>query len=878
MKLPLGFRSSSSGAAFQAVRMEPVARRVGHHGQGCPCHCRVLKFPSRMVSVIVVSLPAIEMREKDDHILYLKRLRGRLTRKLGCLTLSCLGLGSLATAASEFSPAPFVYLVHPIGSERGTSRVITVEGINLEDTSKLLFSQQSVKARILEVQETPNKPYRTPRQLVRVELEVGAQVEPGIHGFRLRTPHGTSNWVPFAIGRLRQVDETEPNNSLLEAQAIPLPATVDGSLAKSGAADYFRFQVPAGKELIFEVTADRLGSRLDSVLTLNDEHGRELVRNDNSQPGTSDSFFAYRFKVSGEYYLRIADRADRGGKLFGYRLTLGRLPYLTQVFPLGTQRGTVTRVRVKGHNLDGATEAQLDGHLEADENGVLPLRIQTAFGPTINTLKTSVGTFPELLEQEPNDEITTGQKIEVPTTVNGLVGSPGDRDLFRFRAHQGQVLAFEVTARRLSSFLDSSIEILDHLGNPVPRAVLQALSEDTHDLGLGSRNLPLGRFESTRNTRFYPLDFVLLGGRELVRLERAMRRIDHFSVAQGILGQRLSWLGTTPQIHPRNGSTHKVRILPAGTEVTPGPFPSFSLPFRNDDGGPPYGKDSYLLFTAPREGDYLVSLSDLQNLGGRRYPYRLTIRPASPDYRLFLDDGFILYVDGRTTGARNPNVPRGGSVPLTVSAARIDGFDDPIRVEVRGLPPGLRSTTGTIRVDEFVTTIVLTADNKAPITRRPQPLSVIGHAHIGGTEVLRTASDPREGLPLVTATPAALIRPTVRPGQLTIRPGESVQLEVQIERRGDFLEDVPFVFQNRPAGIYVENSGSSGIVISRGETRRTITLTADPWLKNLSFPMIALGRIKSEAARRRRSGAKDESVDYASEPVVVRIVSSGVVE
>ena len=798
----------------------------------------------------------------------------RLANKLRNLTLGFLGLGGLALAENEFALSPYIYLVHPIGCERGASCVVTVEGINLEETSALFFSQEGVVAEILDVQKAPNKPYRTPRQHIRIELEVEPQVETGIHGFRLRTPHGTSNWVPFAIGRLPHVDETEPNNSPLEAQGIPLPATVNGSLAKAGEADWFRFQVAAGSELVFEVTAHRLGSKLDSVLTLNDSRGQVLERNDNSQPGTSDSFLAHRFEIAGEYSLRIADRADRGGKKFGYSLTLGRLPYLTRVFPLGVQKGTIANAGVEGHNLDGANEVQLNGHVQPNQDGTLPLRVETPLGPTINSLKTSIGTSPELLEQEPNDEISEVQEIAVPMTINGVVEKAGDRDLFRFRAHQGQVLAFEVTARRLGSFLDSSIEILDHLGESVPQAVLQALSEDTRDIGLSSSDLLLGRFESTRNTRFYPLDFVLLGGRELIRLERAIRRIDHFSVAQGILGQRLSWLGTTPQIHPRNGSAHKVRILPPGTQVRPGPFPSFSLPFRNDDGGPPYGKDSYLLFTAPKEGDYLISLGDLQDRGGRRYPYRLTIRPAAPDYRLFLDDGFILYVDGRTTGARNPNVPRGGSVPLTVSASRIDGFDGPIRVEVKGLPSGLRSTTGTIRKDEFVTTMVLTADTKAPMLGTPQPLKVVGYAQLGGTGVVRTASAPGEALPLVTLTPAALIRPTVTPKQLTIRPGESVQLDIEIERREGFLEDVPFVFQNRPPGIYVENSGSSGIVISRGETRRTITLTADDWLEDLSFPLIALGRIKSEAARRRRSGAKDESVDYASEPVLVNIVSS----
>ena len=779
---------------------------------------------------------------------------------------------ALLRATNDYATSPFIYLVDPLSSAQNTSREITVEGINLQTTSELVFSREGVTARVLDVQEAPNNPYRTPRQRVRLELEVGPTTEIGIHGFRLRTVYGTSNWVPFAIGHLTQTVEVEPNNSTSEAQDLILPAAVAGSLSTSGEPDYFRFQAPAGVDMVFEVTADPLGSRLDSILTLTDRDGRILAVNDNSQPTSVDSFIAHRFEESAEYYVRITDRADRGGKGFGYLLRLGRLPYLKRVFPLGVQRGTSARAEVEGYNLGNLSEVDLNGHRPARSDGTLPLRIDTALGPTINSLKTTIGPFQDLLEQEPNNDVSASQEVSFPTTINGILGSPGDRDFFRFRARRGEVLAFEVMARRLGSFLDSSLEILDERGKLVPQAVLQALSEDTQDTGLSSANLLLSRFESTRNSRYSPLDFVLLGHRELVRLKRALRRIDHFSVAQGILGQRLNWLGTSPQIHPRNGSAHKVRILPPGTNVPSGPFPSISLPFRNDDGGPPYGKDSYLLFTAPEDGEYRVALSDLQNRGGSRYSYRLTIRPATPDYRLFLDDGFLLYVDGRSTGARNPNVPLGGSVPFSVSASRIDGFDGPIRVEVQGLPAGLQATTGTIRPGEFLTTMALTAGPEATVDRSPQPLRTVGYAQIAGKQVERIATDPKEALPVVTVTPAALIQPTVEPRELAIRPGESVQLEIRIKRRGGFLGDVPFIFKNRPPGIYVENSGSSGIVISRGKTRRTITLTVDPWLKDVSFPMIALGRIKSEAARKRSSGRKDESVDYASDPVLVRIV------
>ncbi len=32
------------GTAFQAVIVEPLAPRAGHHGQGCPCHYGMLTF------------------------------------------------------------------------------------------------------------------------------------------------------------------------------------------------------------------------------------------------------------------------------------------------------------------------------------------------------------------------------------------------------------------------------------------------------------------------------------------------------------------------------------------------------------------------------------------------------------------------------------------------------------------------------------------------------------------------------------------------------------------------------------------------------------------------------------------------------------------
>jgi hypothetical protein len=66
--------------------------------------------------------------------------------------------------------------------------------------------------------------------------------------------------------------------------------------------------------------------------------------------------------------------------------------------------------------------------------------------------------------------------------------------------------------------------------------------------------------------------------------------------------------------------------------------------------------------------------------GGETFPYRLTIRPPRPDFRL-------------SVNPRNPNVPIGGTIPVTVTATRLDGFEGPIDVTMDDLPPACARPT-----------------------------------------------------------------------------------------------------------------------------------------------------------------------------------------
>jgi len=141
-------------------------------------------------------------------------------------------------------------------------------------------------------------------------------------------------------------------------------------------------------------------------------------------------------------------------------------------------------------------------------------------------------------------------------------------------------------------------------------------------------------------------------------------------------------------------------------------LPLVRLHARNDDGGPGFGKDSKLDFTAPADGEYIVRIRDVRSAGSDEHAYRLNIREPRADFRLAVNP-------------RNPNVPAGGTIPLTITALRLDGFDGPIQVALEGIPNGYRATTGVIQPGQTSTVLLLSAEAEvkmAPAT----PLTVVG--------------------------------------------------------------------------------------------------------------------------------------------------------
>ncbi len=240
------------------------------------------------------------------------------------------------------------------------------------------------------------------------------------------------------------------------------------------------------------------------------------------------------------------------------------------------------------------------------------------------------------------DEPAKALAIAWPGGASGRIDPAGDVDLFKFEAKKGRRVIVEVFGRRLGSPVDPGLEILDAKGTPVPRAVLRPVEETNiafRDHASTIRSIRLTKWDELAMGDY------LLVGRELMRLSSLPRNPDDDAVFWGLgnersdQGERLAFLETTPEQHPMGQPMYKVEIHPPGASFPAGGVPPVTLGYRNDDGGPGFGKDSRVTFDPPADGTYLVRVEDVRGLGGPDYGYHVVVRPPHPDYSISAEHG-----------------------------------------------------------------------------------------------------------------------------------------------------------------------------------------------------------------------------------------------
>ena len=297
-----------------------------------------------------------------------------------------------------------------------------------------------------------------------LEITLPESMRPGNYELRLCATNGLSNPLLFQIGQMPEVYEKEPNDLPAKAQVLPaFPVLVNGQIMP-GDVDGFRFHARKRQTLVFEAAArslvpylaDAVPGWFQSVLTLYDAKGNQVAYNDDFQ-SSPDPVLIYTVPADGDYVLSIRDSIFRGREDFVYRLSIGELPFIERIFPLGGAVNSAVDVSLYGVNLPYTKTKLKTGYNAPD---MQQIRVEKN-GIRSNVRNFSISPLPDSPEREPNNEFSQAQVVTNATVINGTIGKPGDQDWFRFEGTKGEQKAIEVFARRLGSPLDSCLTLFN---------------------------------------------------------------------------------------------------------------------------------------------------------------------------------------------------------------------------------------------------------------------------------------------------------------------------------------------------------------------------------------------------------------------------------
>ncbi|ASV76521.1 putative serine proteinase, subtilase family [Thermogutta terrifontis] len=353
-----------------------------------------------------------------------------------------------------------------------------------------------LRERIAEWQNFPAN--RSIVDLAIVEIKVAPDADPGPREIRLVTTQGPTNPVVFYVSQFPEVVRKPlkscPKPILGNEQAaeirrppeekevkVSIPCVVNGQIAP-GFVDAYRFEAKKGQRLVIKAStrelipyiADAVPGWFQAVLTLYDANGREVAFSDSFR-FDPDPVIYYEVPEDGEYVLTISDALFRGREDFVYRVSIAEAPFITHIFPLGSQVGQPVSLEVKGWNTEGA---QVEMPPQDAGPGIHFVRA-VRNGLVSNRVPFARDTLPEVMEKEPNNQPDQAQPVSLPAIINGRIDQPGDWDVFRVEGKAGQTLVAEVMARRLNSPLDSLLRITDASGK------LLAINDDYEDPGMG---------------------------------------------------------------------------------------------------------------------------------------------------------------------------------------------------------------------------------------------------------------------------------------------------------------------------------------------------------------------------------------------------------
>ncbi len=719
-----------------------------------------------------------------------------------------------APAKPAMAAKPELTRVTPRTAHIGGELLVTFAGKNITAETQALASHAGLKVELIKSSVKPTT--------ARVKVTATAEVPRGAYEVWLKTAAGESARMKIYADDLAPTITQASDFKAAPVSIASLPASIWGTLTEIGQHDAYRFKAKAGEELVLDLAVAQVGSMAKSpAIEIMDTNRTVLAVNRGLDSG-SDPFLAWKAPADGEYIVLVSNTTMDGSAEHAYRLTLGSLPYVTAWSPLVAQVGKETKVTLIGHHLGDKSIVMTKPEKEGMMN--VPLDTKTLRFRSMPVLRVSA--LAQVEEVESNDDIAKAQKVTAPVTVNARLAQAHDTDCFAFDAKKGQEWIIETLADLAGSPADTKLEVVHADGKPVQRMLLQSVRDSYNNFRSVDANNPDIRLQNWEEMELN--EYAYFNG-DVMKIFRMPRGPDGGCFFYTSGGKRSAYFDTTANSHSLDEPCYIVEPRPIGSQIVPNGLPVFTLNYTNDDSGDrKIGSDSRLTFTAPADGRYIIKVSDTRGWGGERYVYALTIRQPMPDFSVKL-------------AGMNPTVMPGASVGFSFRAERVDGFDDPIQIDITGLPAGYYASSpiliqaghdlisGSLHAAPDA---VANADwSKLKITAKSKALThdagTFGKVTLGAAPKFIIVMEPDVGGKPVMRE----IKDETKPLEITLAPGQTVKAWIRAVRMGNdgiLSLDV----HGLPHGVIVDDIGLNGVQIREKENERPIFFRAANWVQD----------------------------------------------
>ena len=140
--------------------------------------------------------------------------------------------------------------------------------------------------------------------------------------------------MPVAVKTVLSASESAraSNEKKLSSVKLDLPVVANGRIIEKDSIDVYTFDAVQGTEYIIETFARRLGSPMDTHITISDSSGKIVARADDYEDASggfitahTDSRLIFKAPRTTTYMIKVCDVAGAFGKEYAYALSLSKL-------------------------------------------------------------------------------------------------------------------------------------------------------------------------------------------------------------------------------------------------------------------------------------------------------------------------------------------------------------------------------------------------------------------------------------------------------------------------------------------------------------------------------------------------------------------------